>query len=79
MIDVLVASRRREEKELFGFDVIVSSANSKTGKQKEMLVVDVNYFPSYKEVTNFSELLAQYLAQCGIEGRVRSFESDQSR
>ena len=65
--------------ELFGFDVIVSSANSKTGKQKEMLVVDVNYFPSYKEVTNFSELLAQYLAQCGIEGRVRSFESDQSR
>ena len=46
MIDVLVASRRREEKELFGFDVIVSSANSKTGKQKEMLVVDVNYFPS---------------------------------
>ena len=42
--------------------------------KKEMLVVDVNYFPSYKEVTNFSQLLAQYLAQCGIEGRLRSFE-----
>lgn len=43
--------------ELFGFDIIIS-ANS-----KEWLVVDVNYFPSYKEVPNFPGLLARYLSQ----------------
>lgn len=69
---------------LFGFDILVtekevfsvteSSPKPEEGR-KEMLVVDVNYFPSYKEVTNFSQLLAQYLAQCGIEGRLRSFET----
>eukprot|EP00551_Chaetoceros_affinis_P012207 CAMPEP_0203665870 /NCGR_PEP_ID=MMETSP0090-20130426/3023_1 /ASSEMBLY_ACC=CAM_ASM_001088 /TAXON_ID=426623 /ORGANISM="Chaetoceros affinis, Strain CCMP159" /LENGTH=888 /DNA_ID=CAMNT_0050529587 /DNA_START=364 /DNA_END=3030 /DNA_ORIENTATION=- len=64
--------RRAFGLELFGFDIIVTKKHTK----KEMFVVDVNYFPSYKEVTNFSELLAQYLAQCGIEGRVRSFESE---
>ena len=32
-------------------------------RNKMMLVVDVNYFPSYKELTNFPSLLAQYLAQ----------------
>ena len=53
--------------ELFGFDILVTS-----GRRKELLVVDVNYFPSYKEVTNFPKMLAQYLAQCGIEGRLRS-------
>ncbi len=70
--------------ELFGFDILVTKkqhfdGNSQQGTEnvceKEMLVVDVNYFPSYKEVTNFSQLLAQYLAQCGIEGRFRSFEA----
>jgi hypothetical protein len=69
---------------LFGFDILVTEKEvlSVTGSspkpeegRKEMLVVDVNYFPSYKEVTNFSQLLAQYLAQCGIEGRLRSFET----
>jgi inositol-1,3,4-trisphosphate 5/6-kinase/inositol-tetrakisphosphate 1-kinase len=60
--------------ELFGFDILVTRNGDKTN-DKEVLVVDVNYFPSYKEVTNFSQLLAQYLAQCGIEGRLRSFES----
>eukprot|EP00978_Attheya_sp_CCMP212_P016987 scaffold44965_cov47-Attheya_sp.AAC.1 len=53
--------------ELFGFDVILSG--------NEMLVVDVNYFPSYKEVSNFSSLLAQYLTQRAIEGRMQSFSS----
>jgi inositol-1,3,4-trisphosphate 5/6-kinase/inositol-tetrakisphosphate 1-kinase len=53
--------------ELFGFDVILSG--------NEMLVVDVNYFPSYKEVSNFSSLLAQYLIQRAIEGRMQSFSS----
>ena len=59
--------------ELFGFDILVARTE---GNRKEMLVVDVNYFPSYKEVTNFSKMLAQYLAQCGIEGRLRSFEAE---
>jgi inositol-1,3,4-trisphosphate 5/6-kinase/inositol-tetrakisphosphate 1-kinase len=78
--------RRAFGLELFGFDIIVTKTKSDQYQQhhiskskcrkKKMYVVDVNYFPSYKEVTNFSELLAQYLAQCGIEGRVRSFESE---
>ena len=63
--------------EVFGFDILLTVQGSSPAichekKLREMLVVDVNYFPSYKEVTNFSTLLAQYLAQCGIEGRVKS-------
>ena len=65
--------RKAFQLELFGFDILVAHKNNAL-PQKEMLVVDVNYFPSYKEVTNFSELLAQYLAQCGIEGRLRSLD-----
>jgi len=60
--------------ELFGFDILVSM-NSEHG-EREMLVVDVNYFPSYKEVTNFSEILAQHLAQCAFEGRIKSLSSE---
>ncbi len=65
--------RRAFGLDLFGFDLLVTKYNDNT---KEMFVVDVNYFPSYKEVKNFSELLAEYLAQCGIEGRVRSFDAE---
>lgn len=43
--------------ELFGFDILVSQ------EKGEWLVVDVNYFPSYKEVPNFPSLLAHYLTQ----------------
>ena len=39
--------------ELFGFDILMGSTNG------ECFVVDVNYFPSYKEVPNFPSLLAQ--------------------
>lgn len=49
--------------ELFGFDIIVSEGN------QELLVVDVNYFPSYKEVPNFPSLLAHYLTQRVLEQR----------
>jgi inositol-1,3,4-trisphosphate 5/6-kinase/inositol-tetrakisphosphate 1-kinase len=49
--------------ELFGFDILVNST------QPEWLVVDVNYFPSYKEVPNFPSLLAQYLTQRVLEKR----------
>lgn len=64
--------------ELFGFDILVTDCvrHGQSGRtQLEMLVVDVNYFPSYKEVTNFPSLLAQYLTQRAIEGRVNSLNS----
>jgi len=40
--------------------------------EKEILVVDVNYFPGYKEVPNFPSLLAQYLTQKAVESRLRN-------
>lgn len=49
--------------ELFGFDILVSQ------EEQEWLVVDVNYFPSYKEVPNFPSLLAHYLAQRVLKQR----------
>ena len=68
--------------ELFGFDVLVkhSSIKSRSNNDttpdssdgKEILVVDVNYFPGYKEVLNFPSLLAQYLTQKAVESRVRN-------
>eukprot|EP01090_Pellita_catalonica_P022026 TRINITY_DN8415_c0_g1_i1.p1 TRINITY_DN8415_c0_g1~~TRINITY_DN8415_c0_g1_i1.p1 ORF type:complete len:336 (-),score=58.25 TRINITY_DN8415_c0_g1_i1:11-1018(-) len=41
---------------LFGYDLIIESS---TG---DASVIDVNYFPSYKGMENFAELLFQYLA-----------------
>lgn len=61
--------------DLFGFDILISSgtANNEGGSNsKELLVVDVNYFPSYKEIPNFHSILAQYLLQRGMEGRLQS-------
>lgn len=49
--------------ELFGFDILVGSDNG------ECFVVDVNYFPSYKEVPNFPSLLARYLTQRVLDQR----------
>eukprot|EP00538_Stauroneis_constricta_P006485 CAMPEP_0119558996 /NCGR_PEP_ID=MMETSP1352-20130426/11738_1 /TAXON_ID=265584 /ORGANISM="Stauroneis constricta, Strain CCMP1120" /LENGTH=740 /DNA_ID=CAMNT_0007606533 /DNA_START=110 /DNA_END=2332 /DNA_ORIENTATION=+ len=49
--------------ELFGFDILLCD------EQNELLVVDVNYFPSYKEVPKFPSLLAQYLTQRVLEAR----------
>ena len=64
--------------ELFGFDVIVkhdqSSLFNGGSDGKEILVVDVNYFPGYKEVPNFPSLLAQYLTQKAVESRVKNFD-----
>ena len=51
--------------ELFGFDILVTF-------ERELLVVDVNYFPSYKEVSNFPSLLANYLTQRAIDGRLQN-------
>lgn len=64
--------------ELFGFDILITSVdedendsegNSVDNSKRQMLVVDVNYFPSYKEVSNFPSLLAQYLTQRAVDSR----------
>lgn len=64
--------------ELFGFDVLITpveecdnKCNNHTcdDKCRRMLVIDVNYFPSYKEVTNFPALLAKYLTDRALESR----------
>ena len=39
--------------------------------KNEILVVDMNYFPGYKEVTNFPSLLAQYLTPKAVESCLR--------
>ena len=49
--------------ELFGFDILIGSDNG------EYFVVDVNYFPSYKEVPNFPSLLARYLTRRVLQQR----------
>jgi inositol-1,3,4-trisphosphate 5/6-kinase / inositol-tetrakisphosphate 1-kinase len=66
---VVDALKRAFGLELFGFDILITSAPPHTTSgqvcgalpQRRMLVVDVNYFPSYKEVDNFPALLAKYL------------------
>lgn len=62
---VVEALKRAFGLELFGFDVLISD-------KQTMLVVDVNYFPSYKEVQNFPSLLANYLTDRAIQSRRRS-------
>jgi inositol-1,3,4-trisphosphate 5/6-kinase / inositol-tetrakisphosphate 1-kinase len=39
---------------------------------RRMLVIDVNYFPSYKEVTNFPAVLAKYLTDRVLQSRRKS-------
>jgi inositol-1,3,4-trisphosphate 5/6-kinase/inositol-tetrakisphosphate 1-kinase len=69
--------------ELFGFDILVAcddedetrnhdnqgTSRDSIDAHKRMLVVDVNYFPSYKEVPNFPWLLAKYLTDRALENR----------
>ena len=55
--------------EMFGFDVL-------HGEDGEFLVVDVNYFPSYKEVKDFPFLLARYLTQRVLEQRRKKREAE---
>jgi inositol-1,3,4-trisphosphate 5/6-kinase / inositol-tetrakisphosphate 1-kinase len=58
---IVVALKRAFGLELFGFDILVSG--------NCMLVVDVNYFPSFKEVSNFPSLLAKFLVQRAVQTR----------
>ena len=61
--------------DLFGFDILLKHESKEHQCEsnvnvKEILVVDVNYFPGYKEVPHFPSLLAQYLTQKAVETRV---------
>ena len=73
---VTTALREAFGLELFGFDVLVkhNQNNPANSSEREILVVDVNYFPGYKEVPNFPSLLAQYLTQRAVESRLRNFD-----
>lgn len=56
-----VLLREKLQLSLFGFDVIIADD---TG---DMLVIDVNYFPSYKELEDFDHILRQHIRQtCGV-------------
>ena len=76
---VVSALRVAFDLDLFGFDVLVTGSEYSSGSMKELLVVDVNYFPSYKEVFNFPTLLAKYLTQQAINGRCRTGKIGRNR
>jgi len=49
--------------DLFGFDLLVSGG----GGEKDLVVVDVNYFPGYKELQEqFPTMLAEYLIKHAV-------------
>jgi inositol-1,3,4-trisphosphate 5/6-kinase/inositol-tetrakisphosphate 1-kinase len=58
--------------QLFGFDILVS-------EDSKLLVVDVNYFPSFKEVSNFPSLLAKFLVQRAVQTRKAANPSMQQK
>lgn len=72
---IVLALKKAFGLELFGFDILIASKDASSvdsgssSRATQMLVVDVNYFPSYKEVLNFPSLLAQYLTQRAIDSR----------
>ena len=58
-----IGERLREELKLtlFGFDVIVADDGS-----RDLYVIDVNYFPSYRELDDLSTILRKHIKQlCG--------------
>lgn len=58
---IVQALKRAFGLELFGFDILISN--------ETLMVVDVNYFPSFKEVANFPSLLAKFLVQRAVHKR----------
>ena len=64
ILPIVHALKQAFHLELFGFDIICASDTD------TLMVVDVNYFPSYKEVPNFAALLAQYLTDRALERRL---------
>jgi len=78
ILPVVDALKKAFSLELFGFDILVTHKRTSVHPNKqilskeeemEMIVVDVNYFPSYKEVSSFPSMLAQFLTQRAVEGR----------
>ena len=68
---IVAALKAAFQLELFGFDIICESGPSQT-----LYVVDVNYFPSYKEVPNFAALLAKFLTDKALERRAARQEEE---
>lgn len=68
---IVDALKRAFGLELFGFDILVSA------EKQEWLVVDVNYFPSYKEVPNFPNQLAHYLTQRVLHQRRQNLQDNE--
>jgi Inositol 1,3,4-trisphosphate 5/6-kinase ATP-grasp domain/Inositol 1,3,4-trisphosphate 5/6-kinase pre-ATP-grasp domain len=76
---VVDALKRAFGLELFGFDILITSHSSQSGAERHILVVDVNYFPSYKEVDNFPALLAKYLTDRALSRRQRHVRGNAPR
>jgi hypothetical protein len=54
---------------LFGFDVIIPIAynnNDRVDYESELVVIDVNFFPSYKEIPDFPHRLRSFLRQSAL-------------
>jgi hypothetical protein len=75
--DILVTVKEENQNAVLTCDAITTRAVEEDGQPVvsaidttvRMLVVDVNYFPSYKEVPNFPSLLAHYLTQRVLQSR----------
>jgi hypothetical protein len=75
--DILVTVQEENQNADLTCDAITKTTVEEDGQPVDsgkdttvrMLVVDVNYFPSYKEVPNFPSLLAHYLTQRVLQSR----------
>ena len=73
--------------DMFGFDILVAASTNHNHKNEDeedergnsLLVVDVNYFPSYKEVDNFPMQLAKYLTQRALDTRNQEFSQSRGK
>jgi len=62
---------------LFGFDLLLRTSDVDCDggvRRKELMVVDVNYFPSYKEVSSFPSLLAEFLVETAQQKRINDVD-----
>jgi len=63
--DVAMGIREEFGLTLFGFDVVIPSEPA-APEAGQLLVVDVNFFPSYKEVEDFPQRFLAYLRRTGL-------------
>lgn len=53
---------------LFGFDVIIPAGCSPESHKDNLVIIDINFFPSYKEIPDFPEKLCRYMRKrAGLE------------